>query len=184
MENSRSCLGIVSAYHILQRLGVHGMQDYLSYLLHVRERLGQLVEERWQHLFEVLNTRTRGFELVIKIHLWGDRRPYRELFLLNPEEQREYRRVCEEFRQFITFGEYCDSHDIPFIGFVARYHFGTEPGGLPAFLIYPTSVFITEEVAVQILVRLAEACQAYEEFAGAGHLDIPRRDRLLKDPPK
>jgi glutamate/tyrosine decarboxylase-like PLP-dependent enzyme len=184
MENSRSCQGIVSAYHILLRLGVHGMQDYLSYLLHVRECLGRLVEERWQHLFQVLNTSTRGFELVIKIHLCGDRRPYHELFLLSRAEQHEYRRRCEQFRQFVTFGEYADRHDVPFIGYVTRYQFGTEPGGLPAFLLYPTSVFITERVAAAILERLGAACQAFEEGVAAGRLKPLRCRGLLEELPK
>ncbi|APE11329.1 MULTISPECIES: pyridoxal-dependent decarboxylase [unclassified Rhodococcus (in: high G+C Gram-positive bacteria)] len=183
IENSRSSHGIVSAYHVLMRLGVHGMQDYLSYLLSVRSVLGELVERHWKHRFEVVNTRTLGFELVIKIHLHGDRHSYAELASAPANVQRDYVARCERFRRFITFDQHPDGRADPFIGYVARYQYGTDSEGLPAFLLYPISAFIDGTAAAEILSRLAGACEQFESAVPDGDCAHDGA-RLRREPPK
>lgn len=184
IENSRACLGIISAYHVLQRFGIHGFQDYISYLLHVRKKFEQVVNEKYSDDFEVVNTNTQGFEIVLKINFFGNALSYQQICQLPEAKKTQYKEICEEFRQFITYGNYCNDNNVPFIGYVRQYTFGVEPGGLPAFLLYPTSIYTTDESVEQILESLQEAVQVFKKAKANGELILPKRKDLQKDPPK
>jgi glutamate/tyrosine decarboxylase-like PLP-dependent enzyme len=184
IENSRACLGIISAYHVLQRFGIHGFQDYLSYLLHIREKFRQSVSEKFSQVFEIVNPHTQGFELVLKINFFGDTLSYQQICQLSEARKEQYREICEEFRQFITYGKHCNDTNVPFIGYVRKYSFGTEPGDLPAFLLYPTSVYTTDETVEQILGSLQEAVQTFKQAKATGEPVLTKRKDLQKDPPK
>lgn len=181
IENSRPCMGIVSAYHVIERLGKRGFEEYLAYCVSVGEKFRQLAVDKFREQFEVINTESLGFEVVLKINFNGERRTYNQICFSTKASREVYRKVCEEFFEYICYGEACNSNDTPFIGYVMNYKFGSNPGGLPAFLLYPTSVHIRDEDAFSIMERLLGAVRGFEEAKRRGEL---RSRKRLKAPPK
>jgi glutamate/tyrosine decarboxylase-like PLP-dependent enzyme len=184
LENSRPCMGILSAYHVLERLGVEGFQQYLAYSVSVCEEFRRAIAEDFADTFEVVNTQTLGFEVVVKVHFFGDQRSYDEVCTAEEADREEYRRLCDEFFEFVSFGPECNGRDVPFIGYVPRYKFGNQRGGYPAFLLYPVSVHITAEDVAAILRDVAEAVRLFEEAKEDGSF-VPRKVLDgVKPPPK
>lgn len=167
-ENSRSCTGIISAYHMLHRLGIRGLQSYLLRLLTISESLRKVIAERHAEAFEVLNNRSLGFEVVFRI--LGPGEP-------DDTDPRATRERADALRDWLTFSEYCDSRPVPFVGYVPQYRDGTLRSPVPAFLLYPNSVHLDDEEIVIMLDALREAVRQFDadhQPAGDAASDGPR----------
>jgi glutamate/tyrosine decarboxylase-like PLP-dependent enzyme len=184
LENSRPCMGIISAFHVIERLGVEGFQQYLAYSVSVSEAFRHAIIEEFGTVFETVNLETMGFEVVVKIHFFGDRRSYRKICSRPVVEREQYGHTCDQFFEFVTFGTYCNSHDVPFIGYVPKYKCENHGGGCPAYLLYPVSVHITCQDVLSILGELAGAVRRFEEAKESGNF-VPRKVlKGMKEPPK
>jgi len=184
LENSRPCSGIAAAYHNLERLGRQGFQEYLIYSVSVCERFREVVRCHFSTRFEVVNSETLGFEVVVKIHFFGDIRPYHNICLAPDKDREQYRSICDEFFEFVNFGEVCNARHTPLIGYVPKYQHGSKPGGYPAFLLYPVSPHFRDETVSSILQRLHETVTLFEDARVRGKFKSRKLALSSKEPPK
>lgn len=181
LENSRSATGIITAFHVLERMGKKGFTEHLTYYTTVSERFKYRIHEKYTENFEILNYSTLGFEVVIKINFNGNKISYSEICDSNEFVRNSYKILCESFFEYICYGDYSNSNDVPFIGYVAKFKFGNNPGGSPAFLIYPMSPNITNKDVESILERLLQSKINFEKALEAGEF---KARRTIQEPPK
>lgn len=158
IENSKSGTGIISAYTALYALGEYGITDYLIYLMKVKEKYVELINNQFNHIFTILNHKSLGFEIVITATVDGQ-----------PFEKEDYINLCHN----IWYAEDCPIMTSQ----VQRYFCGGKPH--PAILLYSMSPHVSEQDCVFLLTRLEEECRKIashkkKNSKGANHLFVPR----------
>ncbi len=138
IENSKSGTGIISAYAALCSLGSNGLTDYLMYLMLVKEKYVELIENKFGHIFSILNPKSLGFELVLTVSIDGQ-----------DFEKDDYIQLCDG----IWYSETC-----PFMtSQVLRYFRNGKPN--PALLLYSMSPHVTDEHCLHLLNQLERECR-------------------------
>lgn len=157
IENSKGGTGIISAYTALCALGEYGITDYLLYLMRVKEKYIELINNQFDHIFTILNQKSLGFEIVITATVDGQ-----------PFEKEDYINLCNNIWY---------SADCPIMtSQVQRYFSKGKPH--PAILLYSMSPHVSEQDCVFLLTRLEEECRKVannkKSNKGANHLFVPR----------
>lgn len=183
-ENSRSCEGIINAYHVLQRLGKKGFQSYVIHFLKCSEYFKEVISEKYTPLYQVLNNDSLGYEIVIKINFFGNVTTYEEILTNNEETRNEYKKTCNNFFEFINYGNFCNNNNIPIIGYVPKYRSLQNFEGLPAFLLYPVSIHLNKDKVIEILENLSQAINEFERLDLAGLFKTKKSLDYATEPPK
>lgn len=168
-ENSRNCAGIISAYQVLHRLGTRGMRWYLLRLLVSVERMRDAIRDCYPDTMQILNEDTLGFEVVVYVDLDGTGADFKSIETGTPETHAHYTDRASSFREWLLHSDYCALEAVPFIGYVASYTDDRHQVGLPAFLLYSTSVNLDDTAIADILRRLDQAIHRFR----AEHRDSP-----------
>ncbi|MCP3402865.1 MULTISPECIES: pyridoxal-dependent decarboxylase [unclassified Bradyrhizobium] len=181
LENSRTCQGIITAYHVLRRLGKGGFREYIGRALRARE---VFVEELAPlEDLELVNTDTLGFEVIVRPDFYRKTPEFRDIDA-TPESSEAllYKDRCEQFWSFLNQNEFNVENDTPVVGYVPRFVDHRYRSGAPAFLLYPVSVHLDRMCIRDVLRSLRNAKTHFErrlingtEFA---------RPRMRLDPPK
>lgn len=162
LENSRSSLGIVSAYVALQKLGWTGFQHYLIKMLAIGNLFRKIILDSYNMYIHIINSNTNGFETLIKINFFADKKSWNEILLLSIDEKNTYINICLKFKDFIYNKIFNELQDLPLIGFVPFYKIQSIDEPLPCYLIYPMSLFTTEKDIINILDSLISLKYKFE----------------------
>jgi len=137
LENSKSGTGIISAYTALCTLGACGIADYLLYLMNVKETYVDLMNNKFKHIFNIINSKSLGFEIVFTVSIDGQN-----------FTKEDYMQLCNN----IWYAE-----KSPYmISMVSRYFRNGKPE--PALLLYSMSPHTTEKHCLNILKMLEADC--------------------------
>lgn len=180
LENSRTSFGIVSAYVALQKLGWTGFQHYLIKMLEIGNLFKKIILDSYNKHIHIINLNTNGFETLIKINLFKDRKTWNEILLTSTDEKNNYINTCLKFKHFIYNTIFNESQDLPLIGFVPFYKIQSKDEPLPCFLIYPMSLFTTEKDINSILNDLIRLKYKFEY--NIDNLDIENGSNLAVPP--
>ncbi len=181
-ENSRNCIGIISAYQVLQRLGTSGIRSYLTRLLVTADVVRNVIADQYSEVFEVVNNSSLGFENVVHIDLSGSGRSFKELELADPRVHQAHIASANRFREWLLRSEHCNRNPVPFIGFVPRYSDEQYKVGLPAFLMYSTSLHMSKAAAMEMLTRLRDAVHRYRLERVDDDVNVPSWDSRPQPP--
>lgn len=162
-ENSRNCTGIISAYQVLHRLGIRGLRWYLLGLLTSVERMRDAIRHRYPDTMQILNDNTLGFEIVVYLDLDGCGTDFTSIETGTAPTRRQYTERANSFREWLLHSDYCATEAVPFIGYVTSYTDDQHPAGLPAFLLYSTSVNLDDAAIADILRRLDAAVRQFRD---------------------
>jgi len=138
LENSKSGTGIISAYAALCLLGSRGIAEYLRYLMHVKETYINLIESKFKHIFTILNKKSLGFEIVIRVSVNG-----------RNFTKEDYVQLCNKiwYTEAPTY----------IISQVLRYFCNGKPE--PSLLIYSMSPHVTKNHCLKLLKMLEKDCR-------------------------
>ena len=158
IENSKSGTGIISAYTALCTLGEYGITDYLIYLMKVKEKYVELINNRFAHIFTILNYKSLGFEIVMTATVDGQ-----------PFEKEDYINLCNN----IWYAKDCPIMTSQ----VLRYFSGGKPHH--AILLYSMSPHVSEKDCEFLLTRLEKECRKIVDHKkknskDTNHLFVPK----------
>ena len=138
LENSKSGAGVISAYSTLCSLGSYGFADYLLYLTRVKETYVDLIKKDFGSIFTILNEKSLGFEIVIRVSVNNQR-----------FSKEDYMQLCN----FVWYSE-----KSPYIvSQVTRYFRNGKPE--PALLLYSMSPHATRTHCLKLLKMLEKDCR-------------------------
>jgi glutamate/tyrosine decarboxylase-like PLP-dependent enzyme len=173
-ENSRSCVGIIVAYYVLQRLGVSGLQRYVIRYMEIADRLRALVSDEFAALGTVINRQSLGFDVIVRLNLGMDASLVADLEQSPVVAQQEYARLAMGFREWTLSSPYCRTSPVPVLGYVPRYGAPGSGLALPAFLLFPNSLFSTEIELRDVLLQLT---RTVDEFVRQkDHIELGEMD--------
>lgn len=154
-ENSRSCTGIITAYYVLQRLGVAGLQKYILRYMDIGDRLRRLIFDEFTELGVVVNRHSLGVDVVIRLGLGMDPGEVRNLELSPRPIKESYARLAMGFRQWTLSSDYCRTTPVPVLGYIPSYQSPDSQTALPAFLLFPNSLYSSAAELRDILSNLS-----------------------------
>lgn len=163
LENSRSCTGIIASYHVLQRLGVQGIQDHVTRLLCAAARLVDAITDGNDDLVKVLNPQTLGFDIVARVNLLRVAEPGWDEPPATPDEDERYQLVADRFYEWLIHGRECNDTAVPFLGYVPRYTDAASPRPTSALLLYPNSIHLDDNAAADIATSLRRAILTFRD---------------------
>lgn len=152
-------------------------------MLEVGENYKKIIQTYFSDHIMVVNFKTFGFETLIKINFFNDRRSWKKMN--QPLEEREneiYIRYCIAFKNFIYEKIFNDHEEMPLIGFVHEYKFKSEDISLPCFLLYPMSVYTTNDDIISALNIMLRTKAAFENVINGGHEIEMDKVSALKPP--
>lgn len=162
LENSRSGIGIATAWMAFKRLGVTGFQSYLVHMLRIGGLFKQAIKNEFHTDFTLVNNNTKGFESVIKINFYGIPTSWKDLLNSDDVIKKKYSKNCYGFKDFLYNHAMKNYVNCPLIGFIPHYKKSSFEESLPCFLIYPMSIYIDLATIKEVLLTLRKIKTAYE----------------------
>lgn len=133
LENSRSVMGIATAWASCKTLGIKGFMQYILKQLSNREMISKCIISSFHDDFEILNEHSLGFEIVIKINFGYSYSL--EALRHNRGIQEEYAATCIAFKHYMQDIFLKENPEYPLIGYIHKYQ--VDNLLIPAFLLYP-----------------------------------------------
>ena len=184
LENSRSGVAVAAIWIALRRMGLEGLRQYILYQLEVCEAMKHLLRTRFPSDFEVINEHSNNCEIVIKPH-FGLPQSWDELQHASHEAQTIYSQRC---RQLIDYVWYAKLREQPFktpvIGLVSLYVRTANEAGLPALLLYPSSLHYDNQNVEQMLLALQKVKAEFEREHPREPSDISGSQTKIITPPR
>ncbi len=180
-ENSRPCNGIISAYYVIKRLGQQGFIDYITYLYRIADYFAQVMENKYQKYYEVVNKSSNGYEIVFFIKFSQSFQSFDKTSKLDKKSVALYEKYCQRFIGFMFRDEWVRKNDVPFISFVPGYKNYGSKDSATAFLIYPASLNITFDKVDEIMQSLTNALKKFLVL-NVAEIEQEHSDRLKKPP--
>jgi glutamate/tyrosine decarboxylase-like PLP-dependent enzyme len=174
LENSRSCIGIISAYYVLRRLGWQGLRQYIMRWMEISDTLRQLIRTEFRHLGAIVNERTLGVDVVLRLSFGMEEGLAENLEDASCSVQDEYSALAMGFREWTISSVYCRCNPVPALGYVPLYRSRPSAVALPAFLLYPNSLYSFRDELADVLSSLSNAVSEF--LIQKEHIPLGRMD--------
>lgn len=157
LDHSRSASPIISAWILLNYLGIAGIEDYLLHMIKLTKKIREEIE---RNDFLLLNKNSAGFSSVITFKV-GKIDTVEKMLRMNSEEVKKYNREVKKFYNFIFSNNKKGYMEWPYLGFVLNFA-KTESGQSFSALRFQTnSPFLNEKNIPLICKELGEALKLY-----------------------